>query len=309
LHVLIIGRALAGGASGVLNGCIFAIVGDQFSADKRGRATAAVMTGFSLATVVGVPASIWLAQAHGWRWVFSGLGGLGLAICVLIALGVKLKAAPEERLSFRETAKALVAPGPLHALALTVFLGLSGFAVLPFVSSYVVQNLGVANESLVQIYVVGGLASLVIAGLVGFVADKFGVEKIFPPYAFLVIIPCFYVTVMTTHSLSEITFVAAIFMGGIAGRIVGSMTLLNAVIREDLRAGFFSLNICCQQLAMGVASMLTGWLLVKRADGGFDHFDRAGYLAIVFGLGAVFASYRLVRQLPSRRESESLPKV
>jgi MFS family permease len=158
----------------------------------------------------------------------------------------------------------------------------------------------------VQIYVVGGLASLLIAGIVGYIADKFGVEKIFPPYAALVIIPSWIVSTMTTHSLLEITIVAAIFMAGIAGRIVGSMTLLNAVIREDLRAGFFSLNICFQQLAMGVASLITGWLLVKRPDGGFDHFDRAGFLAIVFGLGAVLVSVLLIRQLPARSRSSTV---
>lgn len=82
-------RVLAGAASGGLFPIGIAIVGDQFSVEKRqiamGRLLAAVMTG----NILGASASGILGDWFGWRSAFLVMGGIGAVATAVMWLGVR----------------------------------------------------------------------------------------------------------------------------------------------------------------------------------------------------------------------------
>jgi predicted MFS family arabinose efflux permease len=79
---LMLARVACGAFGGVLGTLTQTIVGDVIPFERRGRAMAVVMSSFSLATVAGVPAGLWLATQFNWHAPFYALAlvcvGLGL---------------------------------------------------------------------------------------------------------------------------------------------------------------------------------------------------------------------------------------
>jgi predicted MFS family arabinose efflux permease len=87
--VLMAARIAAGLFGGLIGTLVQTIVGDAIPFERRGRAMGVVMASFSLATVAGVPASLWLAQAFGWHGTFIAIALVSFAIA-----GVGLRTLP-----------------------------------------------------------------------------------------------------------------------------------------------------------------------------------------------------------------------
>ena len=79
---LMMARIAAGVFGGVLSALSQTIVGDVIPFERRGRAMSIVMTSFSVATVAGVPAGLFLAAHLGWHSAFFGIALLcALFLC------------------------------------------------------------------------------------------------------------------------------------------------------------------------------------------------------------------------------------
>src|SRR2546430_14084356 len=77
---LLAARTAAGAFGGVVAANIFTIVADVVPENRRGRAFGAVMTAFSLASILGVPISLYLALHFTWRAPYVFLAALCSAI-------------------------------------------------------------------------------------------------------------------------------------------------------------------------------------------------------------------------------------
>ena len=69
-ETLLVGRIVAGCFGGVLNGIVFAMVTDLIPFQRRGAAMGVVMSSFSIASVIGVPIGLALANRFGWEISF-----------------------------------------------------------------------------------------------------------------------------------------------------------------------------------------------------------------------------------------------
>lgn len=78
---------LAGGCSGIFTGVVYAEVSSHVEDRQRGRALGWVMSGQSLALVIGVPTAAWVGSMIGWRgWnVCVSMIALTAAFCLLLA--------------------------------------------------------------------------------------------------------------------------------------------------------------------------------------------------------------------------------
>ena len=83
-YVLLIARSLAGTFGGVLNSITLSIVSDNFSYEKRGTAMGWTSTSFSLASILGVPFSIYLAMKFNWHAPFVFLGCISFGLYLFI---------------------------------------------------------------------------------------------------------------------------------------------------------------------------------------------------------------------------------
>ncbi|HCJ52016.1 MAG TPA: MFS transporter, partial [Gallionella sp.] len=67
---LLVARGLAGAFGGVVGAMVQTLVGDLIPFERRATASGIISTSFSLATVAGVPVSLWLANQFQWRAPF-----------------------------------------------------------------------------------------------------------------------------------------------------------------------------------------------------------------------------------------------
>src|SRR5438105_13305237 len=77
---LLAARTAAGAFGGVVAATIFPLVADVVPENRRGRAFGAVMSAFSLASILGVPISLYLALHFTWRAPYVFLAALCSAI-------------------------------------------------------------------------------------------------------------------------------------------------------------------------------------------------------------------------------------
>ena len=152
----------SGAFGGVLGASIFAIVGDVIPESRRGAAMGTVMSAFSLAAVAGVPIGLVLANVFGWRAPFLFLSALSLAILLFAARQVPrlrhhVRHAQGAQRRSPSSTEVIGHRNHLRAFALVASLTLGAFAVIPFISPYMVSNVGLTLDDLPLIYLAGGL--------------------------------------------------------------------------------------------------------------------------------------------------------
>ena len=85
-HWLLITRSITVLFGGVMGALILSIVGDAIPNERRATAMGMVMAAFSVASVVGVPAGLFLADLSDWHMPFIVLGGV--AFLTLVPMSV-----------------------------------------------------------------------------------------------------------------------------------------------------------------------------------------------------------------------------
>lgn len=85
-HALLACRFLSGIPHGAYFGIAALVAASMVPPGKRTLSVALVMTGLTLATVIGVPLANWLGQDLGWRTGFGIVAGLALLTMALVAL-------------------------------------------------------------------------------------------------------------------------------------------------------------------------------------------------------------------------------
>ena len=171
---LIAARIIAGAFGGIMGGHIFSILGDNIIETHRGKATGAVMSAFGFASVVGVPVGLALAENWSWHTPFLALGVL--CFIVLFSLNFKLpllqQSTRDKKNKIHHFKAVIREPNHQRAFLLSIFLILSGFMVIPFISPYMVRNVGLLEKELPYMYFLGGLCTLVTSNLIGRLSDR-----------------------------------------------------------------------------------------------------------------------------------------
>src|SRR6185503_19061770 len=175
---LIAARLLAGAFGGPATAVALAIVSDVVPPERRGRAMGAVMTAFSVASILGVPAGLRVGTLFGWRAPFFGVAGLGLLLTFAALFAMPSLTGHKTRA--RRTS---ASPPKFDRLAIASFsntaLTMVGvFAVVPNISTFLQQNLGYPREELDVLYFVGGLATVLTTRAIGSLVDRLGATRV-----------------------------------------------------------------------------------------------------------------------------------
>jgi predicted MFS family arabinose efflux permease len=287
---LLAARLLAGAFGGVLGAVVMAYLGDCIPEERRGVATGRVMAAFSFAAVAGVPLGIFLAAHFGWRTPFFFVGGTGLALSVAaLRLLPSVPARASGPIEWRGTLSAVFGvANHWRAFALISTLMLAGFSVIPFISPYMVGNVGLAEAQLSLIYLFGGLATLFTAPLIGRLADRVGKARTVQIVGALSLLPLFLLTHLPPLSLPLVLAVSTLFMVLISGRLIPAMALVTSASSPALRGRFLSMNAALQQLAASAAAFLPTLVLAQGAQGELLHYDIVGYGAMAMTVLALW---------------------
>ncbi|WP_436757707.1 MFS transporter [Streptosporangium sp. V21-05] len=128
-------------------------------AERVGTAVATVVSGFTAATLLGVPLGALLGQGAGWRVPFAVLTGLALAGTALLAVVLPRQAAQATRV--RDEVR-VVTRRPVLLAIVTTAVGFSGVAtVFTYVAPLLTQVTGFAAPAVSALLLAYGAGSLV----------------------------------------------------------------------------------------------------------------------------------------------------
>jgi len=295
---LLIARVVTGGFGGILGGMALAIIADVFPEERRGRATGILMSAFAVASVIGVPAGLYLGTELGWHVPFLTLAALGspvffAAYRALPPLRDHIHQGPHSH-PLKQIIATFSHSNHLRAFALVVAVMLGSFSVIPYISMYLVSNMGVNEKTgLPWVFVTGGVLTLIGAPLIGRLADHFGKLPVYRVVALIAVVLIIVVTNLPSVPLAVAVGVVGAFMLSNAGRMVASLTMVTSSVERRLRGGFMSANSAVQHLASGVAAMIGGSILVESADKTLRNFNRVGLIAVAATLISLWLAGRV----------------
>jgi predicted MFS family arabinose efflux permease len=296
--MLLLARIVSGAFGGILGAMVFSILGDVIPYERRGKASGIIMSAFSFASVIGVPLGLYLAsQFNSWAAPFWGLAILSTFILLFshfIMPSVKTHINKLENHSVYKVYMIILKDSNhLKAFMLIISMMFAGFSVIPFISPYMVSNVGVSEKDLSYLYFFGGAATIFTARIIGTFADKFGKYKVFSIIAALSTIPIYIITNLSVVPLYHALVASTLFFILVSGRFIPALAMITSSVLPRNRGGFMSLNSSFQQIASGMASIIAGMILVKNQDGTMSNYQYVGYMAMCSTFLAIYIGSKL----------------
>jgi predicted MFS family arabinose efflux permease len=294
---LLAARTAAGAFGGVVAANIFTIVTDLVPESRRGRAFGAVMSAFSLASILGVPISLALALHFTWRAPYVFLAGLCasvlLAAWFLIPPVRAHLGAGHERNAIAQIARVFGETNHLRIFAFSSTLVFSGFLVFPFIAPYLVTNAGVSEADLPLVYLIAGVAALITARLAGGWSDSLGRRRVFAGCAVATAIAALAMTTLPRSPLFVSVLVSMLMFAASSARMVPAMALITSAPEPRLRGSVMSFNASIQQLAAGAASFAASLIVGRSPDGELTRYWVAGVVSAAGTLACIALARRV----------------
>ena len=297
--LLLAARIVTGLLGGIIGSQVMSLIADTFPPQVRGRATGIVMTGFSAASVLGVPAGLFLGTLSGWYMPFFAIAVAGILVFLLalrvLPKGIRHLASARNRSTNSLLLLKDILSFPPHRMALffTVMVSFSHFTMVPFLSPYMVSNVGFREIDLSYIYITGGAVTLLSGPLIGRMADRHGAHLIYTGLILMACIPQFFITHLPPVPLMGALSLTTLFFVFSGGRFVPSQTLTINSIDPRYRGGFMSLNSSLMQLSSGMAGFLAGKVVFTAADGRLMNYGLLGFSTIFFSIVTIPIALRL----------------
>jgi predicted MFS family arabinose efflux permease len=303
--LLLAARMVTGVFAGVVGSVVFAIVTDLFPMQMRGRVMGVLQTAFAASSVLGIPFGLLLSNRWGWNGPFFITVAVGTAVGGVI--WARLRPIDEHLRHHPDRS-------PLHHLLHTVTnrsyilgylatgtLSLGGFMLMPFMSVFVVNNVGLPIQRLPLVYMITGGFSIVTGPLIGRASDAFGKFRVFGFGCAVTIVMVTIYTHLSAVGLGTLVTVMVLLQIGIFSRMISASALTSALPAPGDRGAYMSVSSSLQQAAGGVAAMLAGMIVVQRRAGMLLHFDTLGYVLIGTTLVSLMLMYLIDRRVGSTR--------
>lgn len=302
LPTMVLARVIAGAFGGPATSLAVAIVADVVPPERRGQAMGKVMGAFSVASVLGVPAGLELAQRGGWRLPFFAVAGMGL----LVALGA-VSQLPSLRRHLTErgngprvsAAELLSQPIVLLSLTATASVTMAAFCLFPNMTAWVQYNAGFPREHLGMLYMVGGACSFFSMRFIGRLLDRFGGVAI-AAAATGVFVLNHVVAFLPERPLLPLVLVYAVMMVSNSSRNVVLSTMSSRVPRPPERARFLSTQSAAQHAASAVGAMISSQLLTELPDHRLEGMNAVVALSIACALMLPVLVWQVERRLAAR---------
>lgn len=134
-------RFAAGLPHGAYFGVVSLLAGTLMGKGRQGRGIAIVMSGLTVANVIGVPLSTVLGQSLGWRWVYALVAALFLVTLVLVV--AFLPHAPPESARSARTELSALRSTPVWVMVGVSSIGFGGFfAVYSYIAEVTTREVG-----------------------------------------------------------------------------------------------------------------------------------------------------------------------
>jgi predicted MFS family arabinose efflux permease len=316
LPSLLATRVIAGAFGGPATSISFSIIADTIPARLRGRAMGTVMGAFSVASVFGVPAGLWLAEVFSWRAPFLAVGSLGLVVGLSAVFALPpMRGHLQQQHAKVSFSELLTRPTVLQSYTMTAVVMMAGFLLIPNIAAYLSLNFGFPQANLKWAYGCGGIASLFATQLGGRLVDRFGSFRVGTVGTFAAIAVVFVTYYLPwTEAPNWAVYASFIcFMLSLGFRNVAYNTLASKVPAPDVRARFQSLQSSVQHLGSALAAYGSAQLLSTRPHPWADPtrvprelvgMDRVALLSIALSLTIPVLLFNVERRV--RRQAAAL---
>ncbi|ANW64103.1 MFS transporter [Mycobacterium sp. djl-10] len=289
-YTLIAARFVAGVPHGAYFGVAALVAARMMGPTRRAKAVAQVMTGLTIATVVGVPIASWLGQGLGWRSAFALVVVIGMLTLAAIwawlpELGNSHISSPLTELS------ALKRPQVLLALAIGM-VGFGGmFAVYTYVATTMTDVAGMSRGLVPLALMVFG-AGMVVGNIVGGrLADASVIRSLYLTITSLGVMLALFV--LAAHN----PWTALLLLFGIAASGSAMAPALQTRLM-DVAADAQTLAAALNHSALNVANAAGAWIggLVIAAGFGYTAPAAAGAVLAAGALVVLTAAVLLQRK-------------
>ena len=282
--LLLMARIFAGLFGGMIGAQVLSIISDIFPYEERGKAMGSVMSAFAVASTLGVPFALYIANAFSWHAPFIFVVILGLAIYPFLyryipAMDKHLKQQKEHG-PFYALQQVTGDSKQMLALLFSFLMMMGHFLIIPFINPFMEFNRGYSKMQTPMIYLAGGAASFIAANILGRWADKYGKLRVFVSCLLLSLGLVMLITHLPQVPFPIVLSFFAIWFVFSTGRAVTAQAMLSNVVPAAQRGSFMSFNSSVQQLGTSTASFVAGMVVTAGVDGKLMHYGWLGWLSV-----------------------------
>ena len=300
-------RFIAGLPHGAYFGIAALVAAGLLGPEQRGRAVAFVLSGLTVANVVGVPIITWVGQHSNWRVAYLMVASIFALATVAIALTVP-RHAGDRHATMRRELGAFKRPAVWFAL-LTGALGFGGFfAVYSYVAPLVTEVAGAA-ENVVPIALVSLGIGMTIGNVIGGrIADTGSLRAVFIMFGALA--ASLLLLALVARSLPGL-LVGVVLVGASAAALSPAIQTRLMDVAGDAQTMAAAVNHSALNLGNSLGAFLGGAAIA--AGWGYIAPTWLGLALIVPGVLFALAGWLVTRRhvdvAPAHRETEPLGAV
>lgn len=294
--MLLAARIVTGLFGGVIGSISMAIVADIFPLEQRGRVMGFLQMGFGASQILGIPLSLFIANSLGWQAPFMAIVAISIAIWLVILFVMQPVnmhlAVQSDKNPLRHLFRTLGTGRYRVGFFATACLSVGGFMMMPWGSAFAINNLLVTPEQLPILFMVSGVAALIVMPVVGRLSDIYDKFKIFLAASLWLMVMVVVYTNMVPIPFWLILILNVIFMIGILSRMVPAMALVTALPGLQDRGAFMSINSSLMQIAGGIAAVFGGFIVVQRDQfSPLEHYNTLGYIMVGVSCVSIAMTY------------------
>ena len=172
-------------------------------------------------------------------------------------------------------------------------LVLAHFLIIPFISPYLIKNVGLTQENIALQFFCGGVATIFSAPIIGRLTDKYGVMRVFSVVMLCSFVPTVLITNLKVVPLWVAISFTTMFFVFASGRMISPNTIISAAAGVNNRGSFMSVKSALQQLAIGLSGIISGAIIYIGDDDLYHRYDIVGYLSIAIAIITIFMVKRI----------------
>ncbi len=278
-HWMLALRFLAGLPHGAYFGVASLVAASLVAPERRAQAIARVLTGLTVATIVGVPVANAIGQLVGWRWSFALVAILAFATALLVYLLV-----PAGAPTTRDAASPLRELGVLkhRQVWLTLGIGAVGFGGMFAVYTYLASTLLDVTKATPAVlpFMLAAFGIGLTAG--NLISAWFADRALMPTIAWVLVWAAAALALypFATHAVWSMAVVVLLIGGG-----GGLATPLQARLM-DVAEGAQTLAAALNHSAFNTANALGPWLAGLAIGAGYG-WQSAGWVGCALALGGL----------------------